>query len=127
MNILFSTSHFGFLRNFQSTLRMLAERGHRLHLVADRKESMGGVEMIDDLLRDYPGSVTYEYVPVRKNATWYALTVGLRLSIDYWRYAGHDHLSVVFPGSPVAGDLVGWTRARLAGTTPEPGCRTAER
>jgi hypothetical protein len=85
MKILFSTSHFGFLRNFQSTLRLLAERGHRLHFVADRVESLGASEMLEVLAADCPG-LTYEILPIRKKWTWYSLTIGLRLCLDYWRY-----------------------------------------
>jgi hypothetical protein len=47
VKILFSASHLGFLRNFESALRVLAARGHRLHLIADRSECLGGMKTIE--------------------------------------------------------------------------------
>ena len=49
MKILFSASSFGFLRNFQSTIRLLAERGHQLHLIAERTDAIDGQKMVDTL------------------------------------------------------------------------------
>lgn len=43
--------------------------------------------------------------------------------IDYRRYAGRDHLSVVAGDSPLAGELVAWTRERFAGVPAEGACR----
>jgi hypothetical protein len=86
MKILFSATHFGFLRNFQSTLRLLAERGHAIHLVAERTEALDGQVMVDALVRDFPGLVSFEQVPFSRHRLWYALGAGLRASLDYWRY-----------------------------------------
>ena len=41
MKIVFCVGSFGFLRNFEPALRLLAERGHQLYLVADRKDRVG--------------------------------------------------------------------------------------
>jgi hypothetical protein len=41
MRILFAITHLGFLRNFESTLALLAERGHTIHLVSDRAAQDG--------------------------------------------------------------------------------------
>ena len=57
MKILFTTSHFGFLRNFEPTIRILAERGHTIHLVADRGEHIGGTRTVEGLVRDHPSSI----------------------------------------------------------------------
>lgn len=86
MKVLFSATHFGFLRNFQSTLRLLAERGHRIHLVAERREVLEGQAMVETLARDFPGAITHELVPFTRHRLWYALGAGLRASLDYWRY-----------------------------------------
>lgn len=85
MNILFSASSFGFLRNFQSTIRLLAERGHRLHLIAERTDAIDGQKMVDTLQADHP-SIEYEFVPSTRHRLWYALATGVRASLDYWRY-----------------------------------------
>jgi hypothetical protein len=93
VKILFSVSNFGFLRNFEPALRLLAERGHDLLLVADRKDSVGGTKTLHQLKRDYPERIRHDYMPSRKDALWKPLATQLRLSLDYWRYldARFDH------------------------------------
>lgn len=93
MKILFSLGNFGFLRNFEPAIRLLAARGHRLHLVAERKDSVGGTRTIDNLTAAYPDLITFAYAPSRKDALWQPLAVQLRLALDYWRYLDprYDH------------------------------------
>ena len=93
MNILFSVGSFGFLRNFEPALRLLAERGHTLHLIAERKDSVGGTKTLDRLVQDYPDRVRFSYAPGRKDSVWQPLATQLRLTLDYWRYldARYDH------------------------------------
>ncbi|HEY6362694.1 MAG TPA: hypothetical protein VIX63_16415, partial [Vicinamibacterales bacterium] len=96
MNILFCVTNFGFLRNFQSTIATLAQRGHRLHLVADRTDTTGGMTMVEDLVARYP-AITYEISPPARRGMWHAFTSAVRLTLDYWRYleprfAGAVHL-----------------------------------
>ncbi|MGH9347980.1 MAG: hypothetical protein ACRD26_12035 [Vicinamibacterales bacterium] len=86
MRLLFSVNNFGFLRNFEPALRLLAARGHDLHLVADRKDSVGGMRTVEALQRDYPDRVTHAYAPGRKDEHWQPLAVQVRLCLDYWRY-----------------------------------------
>jgi hypothetical protein len=85
MKILFSVTHFGFLRNFQSTIRLLAERGHELHLLAERRDAVDGQKMADILVADYP-SITFELLRTNRRGLWYAFATGVRASLDYWRY-----------------------------------------
>ena len=85
MKILFSATHFGFLRNFQSTIRVLAGRGHELHLLAERRDAIDGQKMADLLVADHP-SITLELLPSSRHRLWYALATGVRASLDYWRY-----------------------------------------
>ena len=84
--ILLSVSHFGFLRNLEAGLRELARRGHHLHLLADRKDALGGTRTVDNLIEEFPGAFTFGYAPSPKGSTWHALSIFLRLSLDYWRY-----------------------------------------
>jgi hypothetical protein len=92
MKILFSVSSFGFLRNFQSTIRLLAERGHAIHVIAERTDAIDGQKMVDSLKADHP-SIEYEFVPSSRHRLWYALGTGVRAALDYWRYldARWDH------------------------------------
>ncbi|HKE87872.1 MAG TPA: hypothetical protein VKB50_29155 [Vicinamibacterales bacterium] len=86
MRILFSTSSFGFLRNFQSTVRLLAERGHHVHLLAERGDTVDGQIMADALAAEHPTLVTWGLLPSTRHRLWYGLGTGLRASLDYWRY-----------------------------------------
>ena len=86
VRILFSVSHFGFLRNFEPALRLLAERGHTVHLLADRQDRLGGTRTIDNLTAVVPGAFTFGYAPSRKNDAFHLLAIQLRLCLDYWRY-----------------------------------------
>ncbi len=86
MRLLFSVNNFGFLRNFEPALRQLAERGHTLHLLAERKDNVGGTRTIELLQRAFPDRITWAYAPSRKHEFWQPLSVGLRLCLDYWRY-----------------------------------------
>ena len=64
----------------------LAVRGHVLHLVADRPESGGGIEMVGRL-SDSCSGVTYGWMPQRGDMDWLAFATGVRLTHDYLRYA----------------------------------------
>ena len=86
MRILFSVNNFGFLRNFEPALRLLAARGHHLHLVAERQDSVGGMRTLDQLERDFPDRITHAFAASRRDARWQSLAVYVRLCLDYWRY-----------------------------------------
>jgi len=85
VKILFFGRHFTYFRNFESVLRGLAERGHHIHLAADRDEAIGGLQLVQTLAAAYP-TITYGDAPPRAadDDAW----VGnhLRLGLDYLRY-----------------------------------------
>ena len=85
MKILFLARHFSYLRNFESAIVELAERGHSLHLSADREESMGGAGLVERLAARYP-QITIGWTPVREAGAWFELGRKLRLGIDYLRF-----------------------------------------
>jgi hypothetical protein len=86
VRILFSVNNLGFLRNFEPALHLLASHGHDIHVVADRKDSVGGGRTLENLQRAYPDRVRLAEAPGRKEAFWQPLAVQLRLCLDYWRY-----------------------------------------
>ena len=86
MKILFATSHFGFLRNFEFAIRALASRGHRLRLIADRVDSLGGSRTVEALCADFPALISVAPAPKIKDSPWQPLGSALRLTLDYWRY-----------------------------------------
>jgi hypothetical protein len=85
MKILFLARHFSYLRLFESAIAELAERGHVIHLSADREESLGGAGLVERLAARYP-NVTVGWTPGRQSGAWADLGRKLRLSIDYLRF-----------------------------------------
>jgi hypothetical protein len=107
MDILFVMRHAGYLRNFESTLRLLAERGHRLHVAFDNgevpyqrrlaSESRNGgpgsgairpphrLPLVERLAAEYP-NFTHGLTPDRRADQWVMLGRKIRLGIDYLRY-----------------------------------------
>ena len=85
MKILFLARHFSYLRLFESAIAELAERGHALHLSADREESMGGAGLVERLAARYP-AVTVGWTPGRPSGAWAELGRKIRLGIDYLRF-----------------------------------------
>jgi hypothetical protein len=85
MKILFLARHFSYLRLFESAITELAERGHTLHLSADREESLGGAGLVERLAARYP-NVTVGWTPGRQAGAWAELGRKLRLGIDYLRF-----------------------------------------
>ena len=60
-----------------------------------------------------PSAATDAYVEERCSA-------GQRL--EYWTFAGRDHLTIAQPGAPLEELLIRWTMARFANETQAPGC-----
>jgi len=85
MKILFLARHFSYLRLFESAIAELAERGHVIHLSADREESLGGAKLVERLAARYP-AVTVGWTPGRQSGAWADLGRKLRLGIDYLRF-----------------------------------------
>jgi hypothetical protein len=85
MKVLFLARHFSYLRLFESAIAELAERGHAIHLSADREESLGGARLVERLAARYP-NVTVGWTPGRASGAWTDLGRKLRLGIDYLRF-----------------------------------------
>jgi hypothetical protein len=85
LKVLFVAFHIGHIRNFESTIRLLAKRGHHLHLAFMRKkDSEPNAELLlKDLCVD-PG-VTTSLLPDTTNF-WTALSSSLRLTQSFLRY-----------------------------------------
>jgi hypothetical protein len=99
MRILFAVTHLGFLRNFESTLALLAERGHTIHLVTDRRpkgDVIDGRPIYERLVTRVPGAFTWETVPPSKRDPWYGFSTAVREGLNYWRY-----LSPTFDDAPM--------------------------
>ena len=89
MNILFAVTHVGFLRNFESTLALMAERGHHVHIVSDRRnvaDVIDGTPILERLKARFPESFSDEALGFHKRAPWYLFASVVRGALDYWRY-----------------------------------------
>jgi len=85
MRILFLARHYTYFRNFEAVLRQLAQRGHVLHLVVERGDTLGGVAMVEALAAEFP-SITYGEAPSRATDEWSWVVQRLRLGLDHLRY-----------------------------------------
>ena len=85
MKILLSVAHSGFLRHFDSAIRLLAERGHSIHISLGRRDKLGDNPQLQQLVQDY-GSVSYSKDYGNFDPTWHFLAKNLRVLIDYLRY-----------------------------------------
>ena len=98
MRIAFAITHLGFLRNFESTLALLAERGHTVHLVTDRGSTGGvvdGMPIVERLQAAFPGAFSVETIRASKDDRWSTLSSGVREGLNYLRY-----LSPAFADAP---------------------------
>jgi hypothetical protein len=86
VRILFVARHFTYFRNFDSVVRLMAERGHEVHLAAEREEALGGRELVDRLASSSP-LITVGYVPPRADQRWFSIATVIRRSLDYLTYA----------------------------------------
>ena len=92
MKVLFVMRHSGYLRNFESTLRLLCERGHHVLLGFQ----IGGTHWLLDA-GDVATQLAHQYrrfsrgvIPVRDDA-WAHAARELHLSLDYLRYLGPEY------------------------------------
>jgi hypothetical protein len=92
MKILFSMRHPGALRNFASTVRELAERGHHVHLVFVMQDKLGDGRLLWDLTDDH-ANVTYSDLAKKKTPYrfWLGLARGVRFWSDYLRYLSPEY------------------------------------
>src|SRR4029079_7310847 len=89
VRILMFMAHPGHARNFESTLRLLCERGHEVHIAVDRaakKRLPGTAKLLEQLVDEHP-KLTWGTVPKRQDADWAPVGLGYRASLDYLRFA----------------------------------------
>src|SRR5207249_1433097 len=93
MRVLFFMSHAGAARNFESTLRGLADGGHDVHMALDRAEKAnlpGHDDLANELTRQYP-RITGGLHPVLPKSDWLLVATRLRVSLDYMRVLGPEY------------------------------------
>lgn len=90
MRILFFMRSTIYVRNFESTLRLLADRGHEVEIVADAHLHRDSEQLIDLLTSTYPG-ITHKEAPPLSPDGWALLGIELRRGLDYLRYLGPEY------------------------------------
>jgi FkbM family methyltransferase len=87
MKILFVMRHSGYVRNFESTLRMLCDRGHSVELafqIAGTHWLLDAGDTTQELCRQYP-RFSRTTIPMREDA-WGHVAREIRIGLDYLRY-----------------------------------------
>lgn len=92
MNVLFCALHFGYFRNFESAICALAERGHRVRLVAEEPERFGGRELVERLAARYD-NVSWAWAPDRKGEAWVPVSRRLRHGLECVRFLDRRYAS----------------------------------
>lgn len=82
--ILFVMQHPGFIRNYAPSLRILAERGHRIEIVYLRRAS-GDETFVDSLHRTCP-EIRIRQAEEQESGLWPLFSWVVRGTIDYIRY-----------------------------------------
>jgi hypothetical protein len=90
MKILFFMRSTVYLRNFESTIRMLAERGHEVHVAAEPHPQLDPSDMMGRLKAEFP-SISHSSPPPRLTSPWPRLAFELRRGLDYLRYLGPEY------------------------------------
>jgi hypothetical protein len=85
VNVLFFMRSTVYVRNFESTLRLLADRGHHVHVVADVHRQLDPTDLIGRLCSEYPG-ISHGAPPTPESTRWPQLGISLRGALDYLRY-----------------------------------------
>jgi hypothetical protein len=111
-------THFGYIRNYESTLRLLAARGHRVHLCFTNAEKLGEGVLAERLAKDCP-NISYSNPFKRPADLWLDLTRLNRMLIDYLRYLHPRYRDAVKLRERVAERLPG----KIVGLFRLPGLR----
>jgi len=86
MKVLFLMRRYSMLRNFESTLRTLAERGHDVHLAFEQvKGEEEPPRDILDRLAEHDG-FSWGHLPARRLDAWGVLADEARAALNYLRY-----------------------------------------
>src|SRR3954464_9709600 len=95
MKILFSMRHPGALRNFASTLRELATRGHDIHLAFMMQDKWGEGRLLWELTDEHPNITSGELGKKTPWRFWLGLARGVRAAADYVRYETPEYTGAV--------------------------------
>jgi hypothetical protein len=129
MKILFSMRHPGALRNFASTLRELAGRGHQIHLAFMMQDKLGDGRLLWELTNDYANITAGELGKKTPWRFWLGLARSVRTTADYIRYETPEYLEAVALRERAASRIPAFVRTvlHLPGVRSRAGLRLASR
>lgn len=84
MKILFVLLHPGYVRNYESAIRLLAERGHKIHLAFNIRPRQAEDRLAEKLSSEN-SSITFSMAPHRRDR-WSGLSRATATLRDYLRY-----------------------------------------
>jgi hypothetical protein len=84
VDVLFVMKHPGVVRNMESTIRLLAERGHGVHLAFEATKAPAAEARVEELAVEYD-RITFGRAPAAKGP-WADVARAARLGRDYLRY-----------------------------------------
>jgi hypothetical protein len=92
LKFVFSLLHPGYLRHFGQPIRLLAERGHEVHVALGRLEKdPGDFRLIEELVAESP-TVSYSHAPARRRRDgWRRIGWLVRALTDLARYGYPDY------------------------------------
>ena len=91
MKVFFSMRHRGALRNFSSTIRAVASRGHQVHLSFMVPDRYGDGRLLYEILDDHP-EITYVELPKKRpGGFWLSFARAVRCWVDYLRYFAPEY------------------------------------
>jgi hypothetical protein len=85
LKILFVLLHPGYVRNYESTIRLLLERGHRIHLAFSQPGKQSSDQLAERLDAEFEG-LTFGRAPKREGGGWRKVTWTVRSLMDFARY-----------------------------------------
>lgn len=91
MRIFFSLRHPGTLRNLASTVRLLAARGHDVHLSFTMQDKLGDGRLLWELSREHPSVTVGDVVGKTPWRFWLRLARATRAGTDYIRYLSPEY------------------------------------
>lgn len=83
MKVLFSVLTPAFLKNYESAVRLLAQRGHEVHLAFHTPTRAKGVEALAESLCSESSLITMGQAPTPRKDRWLNLAMDLRGAVDY--------------------------------------------
>lgn len=92
LKILFSMRHLGSFRMYESAVRLLALRGHRIHILIDRGERFGWQQALEQVIGECP-TITWRWSAPQRSTAWVGFARIIQIWLDYLRYLSPSYAS----------------------------------